>query len=197
MNKKIVSIFLTFALLPSSVGTVFGAKSDIDTHWAKDSFLRLSQMNIINGYEDGTFIPDANITRAEFVTLMVRILGLAPVEYEAIFTDISADAWYTENVLTAYKAGLIEGYAGLFRPDDGIKSEEILKILVETYEKKKGEIIFAEETFKNTSDWAVIYAQKAMEIGLISDDKEFILNEKALREDAAALIYRLLEEVEK
>jgi len=171
--------------------------TDIEESDYKKEIVELTDKGFIKGMTETEFGPVRNITRAEFVTLMVRILGLAPVEYEAIFTDISADAWYTENVLTAYKAGLIEGYAGLFRPDDGIKSEEILKILVETYEKKKGEIIFAEETFKNTSDWAVIYAQKAMEIGLISDDKEFILNEKALREDAAALIYRLLEEVEK
>ena len=93
--------------------------------------------------------------------------------------------------------GLVEGYAGNFRPNDGIKAEEILKILVEAYEKKMGEIIPEEENFKNTSEWAVVYANKAVKIGLIDDDKEFILNEKALREDAAALIYRLLEEVEK
>ena len=170
--------------------------TDIEESEYKKEIIELYDKGFIKGVSEKEFAPARDITRAEFVTLMVRILNLNIAEYENVFADVSDDEWYAENVLTAYKSGLIEGYAGKFRPNDGIKAEEILKILVESYEKKMGEIIFEEESFKNTSDWAIIYAQKAMKIGLINDDKEFILNEKALREDAAALIYRLLEEVE-
>lgn len=51
---------------------------DIDGHWAKDYINKAADKGFVNGYEDGTFRPDRNITRAEAVTLVNRTLDRHP-----------------------------------------------------------------------------------------------------------------------
>ncbi|OME88558.1 MULTISPECIES: S-layer homology domain-containing protein [Paenibacillus] len=50
--------------------------TDIHGHWAKENIQQLMSMRAINGYSDGTFKPDYPITRAEFVSILVRALNL-------------------------------------------------------------------------------------------------------------------------
>ena len=149
-------------------------------------------MGIINGVSETEFRPQRNITRAEFVTLMVKMLDLTVSPYKNVFDDVAAESWYADNVQTAYDYKLVEGYAGRFRPNDGIKIEEILKILVEAYEKNGTVIEYEEEDIKNVSDWAKIYADKSVALELIGE-QEFTINDYALREQAAALLYRFIE----
>ena len=51
---------------------------DISGHWAKDYINQAANKGFVNGYEDGTFKPDRNITRAEAVTLVNRTLDRHP-----------------------------------------------------------------------------------------------------------------------
>ena len=166
---------------------------DVGESLYQKEIVELYDKGIIKGVSETEFCPEREITRAEFVTLMVRFLGINIAEYENIFNDVSKEDWYADNIQTAYNSKFIEGYAGSFRPNDGIKIEEILKILVEVYEKDGAMVEVGEENFKNVSEWAVEYAAKSKEMGLINDDKEFTLNEKAARDEAAALISRFLE----
>ncbi|WP_376768629.1 S-layer homology domain-containing protein [Paenibacillus foliorum] len=64
--------------------------SDINESWAKEAILALASNGIINGYEDGTFYPEANITRVEMIAIIVRIINLTTVQgtSSAAFTDI-------------------------------------------------------------------------------------------------------------
>lgn len=166
--------------------------TDIDDSLYKKEIVELYDKGIINGVSLTEFRPNRNITRAEFVTLMVKLLKLNVADYENVFLDVSKDSWYANNIQTAYNRKLIEGYAGYFRPNDGIKIEEILKILIESYEKQGTVIEPEEENINNVSEWAKPYADKAVALGII-DNKEFTLNGFALREEAAVLIYRFLE----
>ena len=138
------------------------------------------------------FKPNRNITRAEFTALMMRQLGMGEGKYSGAFDDVASDMWFAGYVQTAYENGIVEGYAGLFRPQDDISIEEILKVLIESYEKKTAIEQYSENKVHDVSDWAKEYAQKSAEIGLITD-KEFDLREKSSREIAAALIYRYIE----
>ncbi|HHZ00896.1 MAG TPA: S-layer homology domain-containing protein, partial [Tissierellia bacterium] len=63
--------------------------SDLDeTHWAYEGIYKLVYEGIIVGYPDGTFRPNAEITRAEFVTLICRMLGLEPINSPSKFKDV-------------------------------------------------------------------------------------------------------------
>ena len=73
---------------------------DIDEHWARDYINRAGYANIIQGYEDGTFHPDRNISRAEAVTIVNRVLGRKPDRDNLLPNmitwpdNLDEDAWY-------------------------------------------------------------------------------------------------------
>ena len=85
---------------------------------------------MIRGYEDNTFHPANNITRAEFATLVSRMLGLQPDTAAPRFTDVGADHWAYGAINAMCKIGLINGYEDFsFRPDQFITRAEAIKIL--------------------------------------------------------------------
>ncbi|MGF7033414.1 hypothetical protein J2T17_004362 [Paenibacillus mucilaginosus] len=73
---------------------------DIDQHWSKDAVVTAVQKGYVDGYEDGTFRPNLNVSRAEFVKMIVIAHGL-PVEKLA-----EGDSWYTPYINAAVKAGI-------------------------------------------------------------------------------------------
>ncbi len=91
MKRFISAIFAT--LLISSV-TFASSLPDINTHWAKESIERLIEDNCINGYEDGTFKPDNNITIAEFIKILVQY-----TDYKKILIGERWPDWYINTAL--------------------------------------------------------------------------------------------------
>lgn len=106
--------------------------SDINGSWAKEAVLALASNGIINGYEDGTFQPEANITRAEMVAIIARIINLTTVQgtSSTAFTDLG-DSWNKDQIEAAAKAGIINGVGeGSFAPDKNSTRAEALTILL-------------------------------------------------------------------
>lgn len=82
----------------------------------------------IAGYEDGTFGGDRNITRAEFVSMLVRFIGTD--EGVMNFTDVPKSHWAYENIAIATAQGWISGYSdGTFKPDQAITRAEAMSII--------------------------------------------------------------------
>ena len=103
--------------------------SDISTHWAKNEITELSAKKIINGFDDGTFRPDFNCTRAEFVTIIVNAFNLTGGG-EILYNDIQTGAWYTSAIAAAAQTGVINGYPdGGFHPEDKITREEAAVVI--------------------------------------------------------------------
>ncbi|WP_010270216.1 cadherin-like beta sandwich domain-containing protein [Paenibacillus senegalensis] len=104
--------------------------SDTTGHWAFESINFLTSHGVIQGYEDGTFRPNQTITRAEFITLLVAMLGLEKSPAYSSFNDVDLQHWYYEAVITGADNRLIEGYdTGEFRPNANISREEVAVIL--------------------------------------------------------------------
>jgi lysophospholipase L1-like esterase/pectin methylesterase-like acyl-CoA thioesterase/chitodextrinase len=105
---------------------------DIDENWAKDAILALASNGIINGYEDGTFRAEANITRAEMIAIISRIINLSTVQgtNNTAFNDIN-DSWNKDQIEAAAKAGIINGQGeGSFAPDNNSTRAEALTVLL-------------------------------------------------------------------
>lgn len=103
--------------------------SDINDHWAKVYIEKAVEKNIVNGYGDGTFRPDASVTRAEFITMFNNALGLTYTS-DSVFADVSRDSWYYDNVCKAVSAGYISGYVdGTFAPDKVVSRQEAAVML--------------------------------------------------------------------
>ena len=105
--------------------------TDINSsHWAYDSVINLAEKFILNGYLDGTFKPESNITRAEFAKIIVSATGSVDPYALSTFKDVNNGDWYYSYVSTAYSMGYITGYPdGTFRPNDNITRADICTIV--------------------------------------------------------------------
>ena len=105
---------------PTRAGTSSGARptpySDVsEDDWYNNAVSTLTNAGIIDGYEDGTFKPNGNITRAEFATIAVRFFE-ATYEGENLFPDIDGH-WAQDYINEAANAGIVDGYPdGTFGP---------------------------------------------------------------------------------
>lgn len=97
-------------------------------HWAEESISYLSEMNIINGNPDGTFKPEAQITRAEFVKIICTAFALSGNGANE-FNDVSHNAWYAPYVKKAASAGIVNGTNGNFMPERPITRQDASVIL--------------------------------------------------------------------
>lgn len=128
--KKIVLIILAVFMCIGGIDAF--AFSDVREQELQDSIAALSRFDIINGYEDGSFKPKANITRAEFVkiickTFLLETTGTIGDE----FLDVSEDHWARDYIYTAKRMGIINGTSSTtFNPDDNITYEQAIKMVV-------------------------------------------------------------------
>ncbi|WP_438448069.1 S-layer homology domain-containing protein [Gorillibacterium sp. sgz5001074] len=102
--------------------------ADVNTHWAKEEIHDMGSRLVIDGIGDGRFEPDRDITRAEFVAILVKGLGLMRQGAgKDVFSDVTKDNWYYDAAAIAYEYGIIDGYEnGTFGPEDRITREQAM-----------------------------------------------------------------------
>lgn len=103
------------------------------TDWYNNAISTLSNMGIINGYPDGTFRPNAGITRAEFAKIAVSFFkDNVRMTIGDAFSDIGGK-WYTEYINLAVELAIVNGYPdGTFRPNNLITRAEAMTIVNNT-----------------------------------------------------------------
>lgn len=135
--KKVLSLVLALVMVLGSFSFVAAADfSDVNGTNNGEAITRLSQLNLLKGYPDGTFKPENQITRAEFATVMVRAKGLEAVAETTKglptgFNDVAGFHWASGYVGTASKAGIVNGIGnGLFAPEAPVKYEDAITMVV-------------------------------------------------------------------
>ncbi|TCZ76825.1 hypothetical protein E0485_12640 [Paenibacillus albiflavus] len=111
--------------------TVF---KDITNNAAKDAIITLNNLGIIGGYEDQTFRPDRQITRAEVVVILNKLVNVSqiPKSTNSKFTDISKH-WAAESIKNIADIGLLSGRGdGTFAPSDNTTRAEAVFLLLRT-----------------------------------------------------------------
>ena len=142
-RAEVATIF--FRLLTDETRDEYWSKTNSYTDvpadsWFNNAISTLSNMGIIDGYADGSFRPDAPITRAEFTKIAVSFFEYADYVYENTFTDVRSGSWYTQFIAAAVEIGLIEGYPdGTFRPDNYITRAEACTIVNRTLNRAPDE----------------------------------------------------------
>lgn len=173
------------------------AFTDIAEHWARESILSSAMFGFIEGTSHTVFSPELNVTRAEFIKGVVRILRIYPVKYNNTFHDIPADADYADTIQAAYQAGIIQGDNGNFYPNRHISREEMCVILIRALSKidvtlsEKNTAQFAD--YQQISDWAKREVERAVAYGLINgmSDNYFYPKQNTTRAQAAVIFERL------
>ena len=120
MRKKaatrIGSIALSAAilagLLPAGALAAEPSFADTKGHWAESAIERWSDYGVVTGLGDGTFAPDAELTRAEMAQVYVNLFKLTEKADISSFIDIPAGAWYADAVAKCVAAGILNGTSG-------------------------------------------------------------------------------------
>ncbi|WP_053954860.1 S8 family serine peptidase [Inediibacterium massiliense] len=176
---------------------------DVQTHWAKKEIENLASRFIIKGMNENTFAPDSNITRAEFVTLLVKALGLKNTESNKKFVDINSNDWYKDFVLTGAHYGLINGYEdGSFKPNQPITRQEMAVIIEKAmklggkapqeYDYDKTLKVFDDQ--QKISDWSKGAISTMIHSGIASGRtaSQYAPTENTTRAETSIMVYRLL-----
>ncbi|WP_146226653.1 S-layer homology domain-containing protein [Aneurinibacillus soli] len=169
--------------------------ADIQGHWAQSHIQQLVQSGAVSGYPDGTFKPNQTITRAEFVSMVVKAFGLQAKEKQGYaFTD-TQNHWAKAAIETAYTNGIINGYnTTTFGVNDTITREQMAVILTNI---KKNGTEGKQLSFKDTasiSTWAQKAVSQAVEEGIITGypNQTFQPKKVATRAEAVTMIVNAL-----
>ena len=183
--------------LPAGQAQAF---SDISNHWAQNDIQRLSSLQAIGGYEDGTFRPEHSITRAEFSKILCKSLAL-PMSSGEAFTDTQGH-WANDDLFTLVQNHILvpAEYSGYYSPDTAITRAEIAVMLVRAYGLEEQATALAGTATGFTDDEAIAsyhkgYVVLARQLEFVGGyaDGSFRPQATATRAEATAMIVRLLD----
>ena len=148
-------------------------------------------MQYMNGYTDGTFRPDASITRAEASKLLASLLVNKIENEDHLFTDVDVSAWYADAVRQMTGFGLVNGYTnGTFKPNAKITRAEFVAIL----SRLPHDAIGTDKSFNDVpkTSWAYDAVQTALAQGWISAGTNFRPNAPITRAETVTILNRVL-----
>lgn len=167
--------------------------------WATEAIDSLCKKDIVSGDGKGNFMPQNKVTRAEFSTMIVRLMGILDDTATVTFEDVRMNDWFYAYVASAKKAGIINGRSETqFSPADNITRAEAV-IMIHNVLKSKGCDFNGEETTKFTDVSAVddMTREKISQtasLGVIKgkDENTFAPYDNLTRAEAAVLIDRIV-----
>ncbi|MEA4988212.1 MAG: Ig-like domain-containing protein [Anaerovorax sp.] len=175
---------------------VYGASMrDIKGHWAEHYINQIINAGIVKGYENGTFLPDNPVTRAEFSHMINAALGNTGTT-SVSFNDTPKSEWYYTDISKALSAGYVAGYSdGSFKPNNPVSRQEaavMLSRIVPTYGKNSDIKHFKDHA--SVENWAVEAMQRMNGKGYIGayDDGKLHPTDKLTRAQTAKIISDIL-----
>lgn len=177
-----------------AVSEVYELSDLNDAEWAREAVTYLVSKGIINGRGNGKFEPNADITRAEFIKIVVMALGLQ-VEDGSSFNDVSPKSWYAPTVFTAKKYGIVFGDDNNnFNPDDNISRQDMATILYRAYNIQNDSVAHEFTDHNEISDYAKEAVNALNSRGIINGmgDGSFAPLSNATRAQAAQIIYNII-----
>lgn len=169
--------------------------SDIETHWAKDDIVRLTDLGIISGYEDGTYRPDSFVTRAELSKLVSSLFDISESGTEVPFTDVAADDWFFETVSALYKWNIVNGSENKFYPNRLITRQDAVTIMSRVLAIKGvtfGESEVSFDDMNLVSDYAQEGLRLLGSLNIVQgDNNKFNPKNNLSRAEIAAMISRI------
>ena len=194
--KKLLAMVLALVMTLSLAVSASAVKADekINEDYA-EAVAVLNGMGVFKGYEDGSFKPENNITRAEVATIIYRIYtgDVAKNDKSGLyasynkFTDMAGAGWAAGYIGYCSNAELVKGYPnGTFQPSGNITGYEVLAMILRAvgYDKN-GEFTGA--------DWALNVAKYAEQLDILKNvAKTTNLGAPATRELVAEILFRAI-----
>ena len=190
--KKLLAMVLALVMTLSLAVSANAFKDDksISDDYA-EAVAVLNGMGVFKGYEDGSFQPKGDITRAEVSAIVYRVYTQDVKDAKASmyatynkFSDMAGAGWAQGYIGYCANAELVKGYPdGTFKPSGKVTGYEVLAMILRAvgYDKN-GEF--------SGADWALHVAQTAQQAGVLKNVKGIDLNAAASRELVAELLFQ-------
>ncbi|NJN30826.1 MAG: DUF1565 domain-containing protein [Synechococcales cyanobacterium RM1_1_8] len=185
---------ISFSHIPQPL--VHSTLTDVQGHWAEPFVRAMVDQNLLRGFSDGSFQPDAAVSRAEYAGMIAKAFEPVARYPEPNFQDITANFWARSAILQATRGGFLAGYSNSrFQPDRPILRIQVLLSLVSGLKLTGGHLGLV----NRLADQALIpkYARQAIatalhnrivvnypEVDCLSPNRE------ATRAEVAAMIYQ-------
>ncbi len=201
----------TVAIINSMTNSVYSVIyqnktfSDVVNHWARTGIEDMASRTIVQGVNKEQFLPEQDITRAEFAAILVRSLGLHHADQSAAFLDVNQTDWFYEAAAIGSSYGLIQGFEnGEFRPNQKITREEALVLLfraanlagvnTEITENESSLILAAFRDRDQFNKWSESAAALNAKLGILNGYNGLASPKQQItRAETAVMIQRMLE----
>ncbi len=172
---------------PVTSGALDSWYTDVPDHSVYyDGIFYMSQAELVTGYDDGTFLPDQEVSRVEALKMILEYSAVEDTTtVELSFLDTDPDAWYSNYISTALGLGIISGYPdGTFLPENTVNRVEALKMLLLATDRS-----LPEATDEN---WYSAYLNYATQNAVLVPDEtgDYLPGLALTRGELADLIYR-------
>lgn len=203
MKKRVMSALLVFILCAGMISPAlagYQGYSDVpENHWSAQSIRRATELGIFQGVSENVFGRGQAISRAAFVTALVRLFGWETVSpTKATFTDVAQGKWYYEAVETAVENGAVVASDSRFRPMEELKRGEMAAMLMRAlgYASLAGAVNGYDCPFSDVSINKG-FITMAYDMGIVGGvgDGKFDPNASATREQAAAILVRVYDKL--
>lgn len=170
--------------------------TDVSGHWADKDISTAVEKGFVTGYPDGTFQPDDTVTRAEFITMLVRANKLEKSDKKLDFSDVT-NHWALDNIIIATSNGFVSGYTdGTFKPNSVTTRQEVAKIVASLKglsDTDDTEITLPFNDVKDISPWALPYVNQVYKAKImIGDNNNFNPLANITRAQAVVTVLRCM-----
>ena len=204
-NHEKTSPVFTNNAINNSPRSIFSTNNEntsgLENHWAKDAINYAVNKEYFKDIADlNNFMPDKNLTRAEFVTILGRVANVDISKYKnKVFSDVDKNKYYAPYVDWAYKNKIASGFGdGKFMPDKELSREEMCAFLsrfnkVNKLNNKVENINIDFKDEKDISSWAKDSVKEMVKLGLIKgmEDGRFAPKEKLTRAQIAQVVFSI------
>ncbi|MGD0152609.1 MAG: S-layer homology domain-containing protein [Thermacetogeniaceae bacterium] len=188
-----LSVLFLFSFFSRGVASAANIK-DIAGHWAVVEIQKAIATGYVKGYPDGRFKPDAGVTRAEFVAMVVSAFQVANEQDQHTLKDVRQQDWFDESVKSALAAGFVSGYPdGTFKPQKAVNRQEAACLLAKLLKLNgEGNLRFSDTS--QIDNWAKpsVSSLIAKEIMAGYPDKTFRPKKTITRAEAVVIINNAL-----
>lgn len=183
---------------PKPVDEITSAFDDIaGVEWAREAINYLAAKGIVSGKADKTFAPNDNITREEFVKILVSAFEITGDGTELDFSDVSKDDWFYPYLSKAVASGVVSGYDnGRFGTGDCITRQDICVMIQRIMQKSNVASEDSESNsfgdFDDISEYARESVSTMSRLGIVSgnENKMFLPHDFATRAETAKMVYK-------
>jgi LPXTG-site transpeptidase (sortase) family protein len=194
-----LTVIILLAQLPISSAAQF---NDVQTTPYLTAFTYLSERNVVQGYNDGSGRPYAQINRVEVVKVLTELQSSYQERLQwyqqnvppiALFSDVNQTQWYVPYLETAFESKMVTGYPdGTFRPANAISVEEALAMLVRSFGINQVTNYTQSQYIQNAPDqWYTSVINTAITRNIISSRERLYIGAPITRGQFFDAVYRL------